>query len=426
MEGKQTIMRRSALAAVAAIGSASLLLAGCSKADDNKDTPKAAGANAATKGVVNASDKKGGTVTYEMSDVPDSFDPGNTYYAYMYNFSRLYARPLMTFEPAPGPKGNTLVPNQILAHKLSSDGGKTWGAETMDVGMPGGVERPGMAVVARLADKRYVINYEDIDGPNNGQIHLKFSSDGLHFGDPADHGTAVQTEGGAWPAACPVVSWFPVGGAQGVIVVSGERAGGNGDAAGRSLYWNNDGGAGPWWEVPAPVQKSTGNIHAGWTQALLLQPDGSFLHITSSSAPELEHAWKAAYNVMLYADAPLDFNRYEAEDAARTHAVVIGNQKASNRRMARIAAAPYGKLQFDIHRDKGGAHVLRLRYEEMGMPATPRVSVNGVPVATGSSKPDGNSGWNVMDVKADLRDGDNTIVVGGAEHVYDLDYIQVE
>ncbi|MEU1476380.1 ABC transporter substrate-binding protein [Streptomyces sp. NPDC005760] len=120
-------MRRSALAAVAAIGSASLLLSACSKADDNSDNgSKSAGANAATKGVVNASTQKGGTVTYEYSDVPDSFDPGNTYYAYMYNLSRLYARPLMTFKPGPGEEGNTLVPD--LAEKAGepSDGGKTW------------------------------------------------------------------------------------------------------------------------------------------------------------------------------------------------------------------------------------------------------------------------------------------------------------
>jgi peptide/nickel transport system substrate-binding protein len=120
-------MRRSALAAVAAIGSASLLLSACSKADDNGgDGNKSAGANAATKGVVNASTQKGGTVTYEYSDVPDSFDPGNTYYAYMYNLSRLYARPLMTFKPGPGEEGNTLVPD--LAEKAGepSDGGKTW------------------------------------------------------------------------------------------------------------------------------------------------------------------------------------------------------------------------------------------------------------------------------------------------------------
>ncbi|MEU4172429.1 ABC transporter substrate-binding protein [Streptomyces sp. NPDC026665] len=121
-------MRRSTLAAIAAIGSASLLVAGCSKADDNKNTDntKSAGANAATKDVVNASTKKGGTVTYEYSDVPDSFDPGNTYYAYMYNLSRLYARPLMTFQPGAGEKGNTLVPDLAASKGVPSDGGKTW------------------------------------------------------------------------------------------------------------------------------------------------------------------------------------------------------------------------------------------------------------------------------------------------------------
>ncbi|MDF3144879.1 MULTISPECIES: ABC transporter substrate-binding protein [unclassified Streptomyces] len=128
MEGKQTIMRRSALAAIAAIGSASLLLSACSKADDNSDNNgnKSAGANAATKGVVNASTQKGGTVTYEYSDVPDSFDPGNTYYAYMYNLSRLYARPLMTFAPGPGEEGNKLVPDLAASAGVPSDGGKTW------------------------------------------------------------------------------------------------------------------------------------------------------------------------------------------------------------------------------------------------------------------------------------------------------------
>ncbi|WP_456156626.1 ABC transporter substrate-binding protein [Streptomyces nigra] len=121
-------MRRSVLAAVAVVGSASLLLSACSKADDNSDNngSKSAGANAATKGVVNASTQEGGTVTYEYSDVPDSFDPGNTYYAYMYNLSRLYARPLMTFKPGAGEAGNELVPDLASAPGEPSDGGKTW------------------------------------------------------------------------------------------------------------------------------------------------------------------------------------------------------------------------------------------------------------------------------------------------------------
>ncbi|MGW1392094.1 ABC transporter substrate-binding protein [Streptomyces nigra] len=121
-------MRRSVLAAVAVVGSASLLLSACSKADDKSDNngSKSAGANAATKGVVNASTQEGGTVTYEYSDVPDSFDPGNTYYAYMYNLSRLYARPLMTFKPGAGEAGNELVPDLASAPGEPSDGGKTW------------------------------------------------------------------------------------------------------------------------------------------------------------------------------------------------------------------------------------------------------------------------------------------------------------
>ena len=44
----------------------------------------------------------------------------------MYNFSRLYARPLMTFKPAAGEKGNELVPDLAASAGMPSDGGKTW------------------------------------------------------------------------------------------------------------------------------------------------------------------------------------------------------------------------------------------------------------------------------------------------------------
>ena len=133
-------MRRSALAAVAAIGSASLLLAGCSKADDSEcnDGNKSAGANAATKDVVNASDEEGRHGHLRDSDVPDSFDPGNTYYAFMYNFSRLYARPLITFKPGPGEKGNELVPD--LA---ASRGQAQRRRQDLDVQAAQGPEVPG-------------------------------------------------------------------------------------------------------------------------------------------------------------------------------------------------------------------------------------------------------------------------------------------
>lgn len=174
MEEKQTIMRRSALAAVAAIGSASMLLAGCSKADDNStEKTKAAGANAATKDVVNASTQKGGTVTYAYSDVPDSFDPGNTYYAYMYNLSRLYARPLMTFKPAAGDKGNELVPDLAASPGVPSDGGKTWTYKLR----PGLKYQDGTAITSK--DVKYAVERSNFArdvlslGPNYFQQFLE-------------------------------------------------------------------------------------------------------------------------------------------------------------------------------------------------------------------------------------------------------------
>ena len=86
----------------------------------------AAAYNAANTGVVNPSTKTGGTVTYEMSSTPDSMDPGNTYYAFMWDFSRLYARALVTFNPAPGTAGLELKPDLATGLGVGTDNDKTW------------------------------------------------------------------------------------------------------------------------------------------------------------------------------------------------------------------------------------------------------------------------------------------------------------
>ncbi|MER7756665.1 ABC transporter substrate-binding protein [Kitasatospora sp. NPDC097643] len=126
-------MRRSrTVALTAAAAAAVLVVTGCSSSSKSGDSSSSAtnaaggGANAATKNIVNASDKKGGTVTFEMKGTPDSLDPGNTYYAYIYNFSRLYARPLTTFNPAAGEEGNKLVPDLAESLGQPSADGLTW------------------------------------------------------------------------------------------------------------------------------------------------------------------------------------------------------------------------------------------------------------------------------------------------------------
>lgn len=313
--------------------------------------------------------------------------------------------------------------NQLLAHKVSSDGGRSWSAEHMDVAIPGGVERPGMAVIDRLPDGRYVMSYEDIDGPKNGHVYLKFSRDGLDWGDPADRGTPVQTQAGAWPAASPIVKWLPVGGRDGVIAVLAERAGGGGDPGGRAIYWNNDLGRGSWWEAPAPVQKLTGNIHAGWTQALLLQKDGTLLQLTSSSTPAAPADARA--NVILEASAPARFDRYEAEDAARHWSVQIDDPTAFNRRKARVAASPLGRLDFAVHATADGPRLLRVRWQDLGFPTQPVLHIDGQAVAAGDTRDD-RDGWRITAFRAPLRAGDHTIAIGGSAHALDIDYLQID
>ena len=82
--------------------------------------------NAASTSVVNPSDKKGGTLKFANPGDWDTLDPGETYYAYSWNFARLYGRSLMMFKSAPGKEGNQLVPDLAEAPGQSSDGAKTW------------------------------------------------------------------------------------------------------------------------------------------------------------------------------------------------------------------------------------------------------------------------------------------------------------
>ncbi|WP_246143611.1 ABC transporter substrate-binding protein [Actinacidiphila oryziradicis] len=122
-------MRATVLTAAATAVALSVGISGCSSSSSKGgggSSKSNASYNAANTSVVNASSKTGGTVTYEDSDVPDSLDPGNTYYAFVQDFSRLYGRSLTTFKPAPGKDGLTLVPDLAASLGKPSADGKTW------------------------------------------------------------------------------------------------------------------------------------------------------------------------------------------------------------------------------------------------------------------------------------------------------------
>ncbi|MGZ4428519.1 MAG: ABC transporter substrate-binding protein [Nocardioidaceae bacterium] len=76
--------------------------------------------------VYNPSSAKGGIVRLANSSDWDTLDPGETYYGYSWDFSRLYGRSLLMFRSTPGPGGNQLVPDLATSLGKASNGGKDW------------------------------------------------------------------------------------------------------------------------------------------------------------------------------------------------------------------------------------------------------------------------------------------------------------
>lgn len=122
--------RWRALAALTAVAALTLSACGGGSGDDGDNGDSGAAAtpefNAALDDVFNPSDKTGGIIKMAHSSDWDTLDPGETYYGFSWNFSRLYGRSLLMFRAAPGDASNELVPD--LAEDLgeASDGGKTW------------------------------------------------------------------------------------------------------------------------------------------------------------------------------------------------------------------------------------------------------------------------------------------------------------
>ncbi|MHC5904634.1 ABC transporter substrate-binding protein [Streptomyces sp. S6] len=116
---------RRVTAAIASVLAISLGASACGGGSDSGGSAKGKKDEGLTS-IVNVSNKKGGTLSFEHSDVADSLDPGNTYYGWVQNFSRLYGRTLTTFKPAAGKDGLTVVPDLAESLGVPSDGAKTW------------------------------------------------------------------------------------------------------------------------------------------------------------------------------------------------------------------------------------------------------------------------------------------------------------
>src|SRR5947209_3034536 len=131
--GAHLMRRRRTFGLAAAGAAAALMLAACSSSSSSgggngsgSGSGSSAAYNAGVTSVVNPSTHKGGTLTFDWRAAPDSFDPGNTYYAADWDFARFYSTALMTFKNCPGTCGKTLVPALATAPGVASNNGLTW------------------------------------------------------------------------------------------------------------------------------------------------------------------------------------------------------------------------------------------------------------------------------------------------------------
>jgi peptide/nickel transport system substrate-binding protein len=128
--GAQLMRQLRRTIALAGAAASAVALAACSSSGGSSGGNKNGGGsvsfNAGNTAVVNPSTHTGGVLRMALSSTPDSFDPGNTYYAFSWDANRLWSRALTTFKPAPGNDGLTLVPDLATSLGKPSDGGKTW------------------------------------------------------------------------------------------------------------------------------------------------------------------------------------------------------------------------------------------------------------------------------------------------------------
>ncbi len=124
---RRRIMATVAVSLAAALGAAACSSSGStSSGSSTPSSGSGATYNAGVTGVVNPSNAKGGTLTMALSSVPDSFDPGNTYYAWVLDFDNLFTMPMFTYKSCPGACGAQVVPDLATDLGTVSDKGLTW------------------------------------------------------------------------------------------------------------------------------------------------------------------------------------------------------------------------------------------------------------------------------------------------------------
>lgn len=117
--------KRNILALTGGVMALATTISACGSSSSGGGSASSSSFNAGVTSIVNASSKTGGTLHYGLTSDWDSPDPGNTYYAFSWDFARLYGRSLLAYVRQPGSAGLALQGDLAKSWSTSPDG-LTW------------------------------------------------------------------------------------------------------------------------------------------------------------------------------------------------------------------------------------------------------------------------------------------------------------
>lgn len=192
-------MRKSKLIALAAGAIAVATGASaCGSSSSGAVNSSASSFNAGMTTIVNPSTHQGGVLRMALISDWDSVDPGNTYYAFSWDFLRLYGRSLLTWKQDPGSAGLQLVPDLATDTGEVSADGLTWTFHLRD----GATYQDGTPITA--ADVKYAVersNYGQDTLQNGPNYFAKVLQDKTHYQgpyldkNPADGVSGIEVDG---------------------------------------------------------------------------------------------------------------------------------------------------------------------------------------------------------------------------------------
>lgn len=128
----------------------------------------------------------------------------------------------------------------------------------------------------------------------------------------------------------------------------------------------------------------------------------------------------------LYAELDyIELNRYEAEDAAVNHAVIVANTSASNQKKVGYIDYSDSYVEFNVNVPNAGSYTMRVPHSTGLGAASHTISINGGGSFALNYPSDGWDNWTTVTTTVNLNAGRNTIRFAKGTSYTELDYIEL-